>query len=192
MFIAYYESPNELKSLIKRFADAQLESIRLLAEIGCDGVMGYDDWGLQSALMVKQELIEEFFAPYYQRNWAYAHLLGLDVWLHSCGYIIDLLPKFKAWGLDVIQMDQQENMGLEQLDAVIGGQLAFWCPVDIQKTMVNGSPDDIRAYVRKLRTTVGDHCGGMISMAYSTPTAVGHSAENLAAMCDEFRALPGY
>ncbi len=192
MLLAYYESPDALKKLIKRLADAQMEDIRILAVLGCDGVMAYDDWGLQNRQMVGLDLIEEFFMPFYQRNWNYARSLGMDVWMHSCGYIIDLLPHFKAWGLNVIQQDQQENMGLENLDAKVGGKLAFWCPVDIQKTMVEGSEADIRAYVRRIRDTVGNHDGGMISMAYTTPDSVGHAQDKIAVMCDEFRKLKGY
>jgi len=187
MFVAYYEHPAELKALISRLAEKQRESIRLLAEIGCDGVMGYDDWGLQDRLMVRPETIEEFFMPLYRENWALAHELGLDVWLHSCGYIIEILPLLRAAGLNVIQMDQQENMGLEALNERVGGKLAFWCPVDIQQTMVRGSIEDIRAYVRRMIATVGAHDGGLISMAYSSPEAVHHTPEKIAAMCAAFR-----
>lgn len=192
MFYAYYESPNELKELIMRLADAQMKSIKMLAEIGCNGVMGYDDWGLQDRKMINDELIDEFFMPLYKRNWNYAHSLGLDVWLHSCGYVIDLLPKFKSWGLDVIQMDQQENMGLENLASKIGGKLAFWCPVDIQKTLATGTEEEIRSYVRSMRNTIGNYNGGLISMSYSTPSSINLRQENIIAMCDEFRKLKSY
>jgi uroporphyrinogen decarboxylase len=187
MFVAYYESPDDLKAFINRLAAKQKESIRLLHELGCDGVMSYDDWGLQNRLMVKPEMIEEFFMPHYRANWAYAHSLGMDVWLHSCGYIIDLLPTLAEAGLNVIQQDQQENMGVENLAAKVGGRLAFWCPVDIQKTMIEGSLDDIRAYAKRLISTLGAFNGGYISMAYSTPKDVNHTPEKLAAMCEAFR-----
>jgi hypothetical protein len=187
MFIAYYENPDELKAFIGRLAAKQKESIRILHEMGCDGVMAYDDWGLQNSLMVSPGLIEEFFLPHYRENWGYARSLGMDVWLHSCGYIIDILPMFADAGLNVIQQDQQENMGLENLAAKAGGKLAFWCPVDIQKTMIDGSLDDIRAYARQLIRTLGAFNGGFISMAYTTPDDVNHTPERIAAMCEAFR-----
>jgi hypothetical protein len=187
MFVAYYEEPEHLKALIARLAEAQRESIRCLHAIGCDGVMGYDDWGLQDRMMVGMDLIEEFFMPHYRENWALAHELGMDVWLHSCGYILPLLPRLHEWGLDVIQQDQQENQGLENLDAAAGGKLAFWCPVDIQKTMIHGSLDDIRGYVRRMVATLGRHNGGLVSMAYSTPETIHHTPEKIAAMCAAFR-----
>lgn len=187
MFIAYYENPDELKVFIARLAAKQKESIRILHALGCDGVMAYDDWGLQTSLMVKPAMIEEFFLPHYRENWSYAHSLGMDVWLHSCGYIIELLPKLADAGLNVIQQDQQENMGLENLAATIGGRLAFWCPVDIQKTMIDGSLDDIRNYAKKMIETLGAFNGGFISMAYTQPEHVNHTPQKLAAMCDAFR-----
>ena len=187
MFMNYYDHPDDLKTLIGRFAEKQRESMRLLAQLGCDGVMAYDDWGLQDRLMIDEKLIHEFFLPHYRQNWALAHELGLDVWMHSCGYIIDLLEALIEAGLNVIQMDQQENMGLENLSRRHGGKIAFWCPVDIQNTMINGSVQDVEDYVVRMIQTLGSHRGGLISMAYTTPEAVQHTPEKLAAMCRAFR-----
>lgn len=187
MFAAYYEHPEALKAFIGRMAANQKESIRLLYEAGCDGVMGYDDWGLQDRQMVSTALIEEFFIPYYYENWQYAHSLGMDVWLHSCGYTVNLHSLFAETGLNVMQMDQQENMGLEKIDAEAGGKLAYWCPVDVQKTMVDGSLEDIENYVKRMILTLGGHNGGLISMSYTSPQAVGHTPEKIARMCEAFR-----
>lgn len=192
LFVAYYEEPEHLHAWLARLAEKQRESIRILADIGCNGVMGYDDWGLQDRLMISPSLIQEFFIPHYRENWALAHSLGMDVWLHSCGNILDILPTLVETGLDVIQQDQQENMGLEALDAKVGGRLAFWCPVDIQKTMVEGTVADVQAYVRRMMATVGAHNGGLVSMSYSSPDAVQHTPEKVAAMCAAFREYGWY
>jgi hypothetical protein len=192
MFMAYYEAADDLKALIHRLAEGQRQSIRKLAEIGCDGVMGYDDWGLQDSLMVSLDTIEEFFMSHYRRNWKLAHDLGMDVWLHSCGNIVEVLPKFIDAGLNVIQMDQQENMGLENLSERFGGKIAFWSPVDIQRTMIEGSLEDIQNYVKRMVETLGSHNGGLVSMAYSTPDDIGHTPEKLAAMSRAFRKYGVY
>ena len=187
LFIAFYEAPEHVHALVSRYAEAQRESIRLLHSVGCHGVLGYDDWGLQERLLVGLDLIEEFFLPHYRQNWALAHELGMDVWLHSCGHIVNVLPKLIDAGLNVIQMDQQENMGLENLGRDFGGKIAFWSPVDIQRTMITGTPDDVRAYVRRMIQTLGSFNGGFISKAYPTPKDVHHSEANTAAMCAAFR-----
>ncbi len=192
MFMSYYEHPNFLKELIARFAEQQRQSIKLLAGLGCDGVMAYDDWGLQNRLMISRELINEFFIPHYRENWTLAHSLGMDVWMHSCGYIIDLLPDLINAGLNVVQMDQQQNMGLENLADKAGGKLAFWCPVDIQNIMVHGSAKDIENYVQKMVKTLGGFNGGLVSMAYTTPEAISLDQDKLRVMCRAFRNFGHY
>jgi hypothetical protein len=192
MFMAYYDHPDDLHALIGRLAEAQRDSIRILADLGCDGVMGYDDWGLQDRLMAGLESIKKFFIPHYKRNWQLAHDLGMDVWMHSCGYIIDLLPELASAGLNVIQMDQQEHIGLDALNDKMGGRIAFWCPVDVQKKMIEGSVEDIKEYARYMIQTLGAHDGGFISMTYSTPESVGHTPEKIKAMCAAFREYGHY
>jgi hypothetical protein len=109
--------------------------------------------------------------------------------LHSCGYIVDILDDLIEIGLDVIQMDQQENMGLDLLGERFGGRITFYSPVDIQYTMVRGSLDDIRAYARRMVETLGRPDGGFIPKWYGDPRGAGHSREAIDAMCEEFLRL---
>jgi hypothetical protein len=109
--------------------------------------------------------------------------------LHSCGHIVDILDELIEIGLDVVHMDQQENMGLELLGRRFGGRLTFFSPVDIQKTMATGSPDDIRAYARKMARLLGRPAGGFIPRWYTDPAGAGHRQEALDAMCEEFVAI---
>ncbi len=86
-------------------------------------------------------------------------------------------------------MDQQENMGVDLLGRRFGGRITFWCPVDIQATMVHGSLDDIRVHCRKLVNTLGRPKGGFIAQWYGDPTGAGHRQEAIEAMCEEFVRL---
>ncbi len=86
----------------------------------------------------------------------------------------------------MIQMDQQENMGLELLGERFGGRVTFYNPVDIQNTMVYGSLEDIRVYCRKMAKLLGRPNGGFIPKWYSDPVGAGHRQEAIDAMCEEF------
>ncbi len=186
-----YEHPDRLRRLLDRLADIAIAAIDRFAEIGAHGVMSCDDWGLQDRPMVSPALFGEFWQPVYRRVYRHAHRLGLRTLLHSCGHIADLLEGLIAAELDVIQMDQQENMGVEALARRFGGRLCFWCPVDIQQTMVHGSADDVRAYARGLMDAFGSFKGGFIAQWYSSPQAVRHADNKIRAMCDEFVAYGG-
>ena len=181
-----YEHPEELSRLLNLLGDIAIQAIDRLADAGAHGIMSCDDWGLQDRSMLSPETFAEFFKPVYHRVYHHAHQRGLLTFLHSCGHITDLLEHFIEAELDVIQQDQQENMGVEELGRRFGGRLCFWCPVDIQQTMVRGTVEDVRAYARRLIDTLGCFNGGFIAQWYASPAAVDHSQEKIDAMAEEF------
>ena len=83
-------------------------------------------------------------------------------------------------------MDQQENMGLDLLGSRFGGRLTFFAPVDIQKTMVYGTAEEIRAYCQAMAAKLGRPEGGLIPRWYNDPHGAGHTQEAIDVMCQEF------
>jgi len=186
-----YEAPQQLGRLIDIMVDMNLVAIERYAQVGADGYMFCDDWGLQNRLMISPDSWRQIWKPRYARVYRAAHEAGLLTFLHSCGHIVDILDDLIEIGLDVIQMDQQENMGLELLGERFGGRITFYCPVDIQATMARGTLDDIRAYARKMVATLGRPEGGFIAKWYSDPKGAGHRQEAIDAMCEEFVRIAG-
>lgn len=181
-----YDSPEKLRELLDVLVEMNLVAIERYASLGADGYFFTDDWGLQNRLMISPDKWREIWKPCYQRIYKAAHDFGMFTFLHSCGYIVDILDDLIEVGLDVIQMDQHENMGLELLSKRFAGRITFYSPVDIQNTMVYGSLDDIRAYCRKMVALLGRPEGGFIAMWYSDPTGAGHTQDAVDAMCEEF------
>jgi uroporphyrinogen decarboxylase len=188
-WIDIHESPDELKRLIALLLEMNLYAIERFAREGADGYLIPDDWGLQNTLMISPGSWRKIWKPFYGRLFAAVHERGMFMFLHSCGYIVDILDDLIAIGLDAVHMDQQENMGLELLGKRFGGRLTFFSPVDIQKTMVTGRPEDIRAYCRSMARHLGRPSGGFIPRWYTDPAGAGHTPEALEAMCREFLAL---
>jgi hypothetical protein len=145
-----------------------------------------DDWGVQDKLMISPQHWREIWKPRYRRVFAAAHEAGMLTLLHSCGYIVDIIDDLIEVGLDVIQLDQQENMGLDLLSRRFAGRIAFWCPVDIQTTMCHGSLDDIRRYCWTLAEKLGSVKGGFLPKWYGDPAGAGHQQEAVNVMCEEF------
>jgi len=181
--------PEALGKLIDLLVDMNLYAIERFAKAGADGYMWCDDWGLQKGLMIAPDAWRKIWKPRYARVYKAAHDAELLTFLHSCGDITSILDDLIEAGLDVIQMDQQENMGLENLGQRFGGRITFWCPVDIQNTMVRGSTDDIRKYCGKLVQTLGRSNGGFMARWYSDPKGAGHGKAAIEAMCAAFRTL---
>jgi hypothetical protein len=184
-----YLAPEKLGRLIDVLVEMNLYAIERYAAADVDGFMFCDDWGLQHRLMISPASWRKIWKPRYERVYRAAHAAGLLTLLHSCGDITQIMDDLIEIGLDVIQMDQQENMGVELLGERFGGRITFWCPVDIQQTMVRGTLDEIRAYCRKLVQTLGRPEGGFIAQWYGDPVGAGHRAEAIEAMSEEFVRL---
>ena len=180
------QEPDRLGEVIDVLVDMNLYAIEKFAKEDADGYMWCDDWGLQDRLMIDPDDWRSLWKPRYARVYAAAHEAGMLTFLHSCGHIVDILDDLIEIGLDVIQMDQQENMGLEILGDRFAGRITFWCPVDIQNTMVRGNPDEVRSYVRKMVNHLARPAGGFICGYYADPVSAGHTPEAIHAMCGEF------
>jgi uroporphyrinogen decarboxylase len=184
-----HSAPERLGELIDILVEMNLYAIERYAEAGADGYIFCDDWGLQNSLMISPDAWRAIWKPRYARIYAAAHDAGLLTFLHSCGYIVDILNDLIEVGLDVVHMDQQQNMGLALLGERFGGRITFFSPVDIQNTMVNGTLDDIRAYCRDMFRLLGRSEGGFIPRWYSDPVGAGHRQQAIDAMCQEFLRL---
>ena len=187
-WVDIYENPDELKHIIGVLADINVKLIDRYAALGFDACIMADDWGLQNRLMISPESWREFWKPAYTRVFAAAHAHNMLTFMHSCGYTIQILGDLIEAGLDVIQYDQQENMTLEALSKY-SGKITYFCPVDIQTVMSRGNEAEIRAYARKLVSTLGTEKGGFIAMFYSDPKGAGHTDAAVAAMCEEFMRI---
>lgn len=181
-----YDNPEKVKVLLRKLTDMNLEEIPIYKQAGGDGFMLYDDWGLQTNLMISPNIWREIWKPFYAEIFEEAHAAGMHTFLHSCGYIVDILDDLIEIGLDVIHMDQQENMGIDYLDERFGGKITFFAPVDIQKTMIYGTMDDIKAYCRNMVKHLSKPEGGFIPRWYFDSKGAGHSDEAVNTMCSEF------
>lgn len=181
-----YIHRDELRFLLERLTEIALESLEHLAPLGIDGIISADDWGLQDRSFMSPEIFRRFFKKHYARVYRKAHAYGMLTFLHSCGHISELLEDFIEAELDVIQMDQQENMGVENLGDAFGGRITFWCPVDIQQTMVSGSVQDVVEYAKRLIGCLGAYDGGFIAKWYGGAEALRHTREKIEAMAEAF------
>jgi uroporphyrinogen decarboxylase len=146
-------APEFAKALFARIARFYLECNAAMFEAagGClDLFFMGDDFGTQSGLLVGPEMWREFFAPHLAAFAGQAHDAGLKVMLHSCGAIAGLLEDLAGCGVDVINPVQPGAAGMEAagLKRRFGARLGFHGAIDIQRTLPEGTPDEVRAEVR--------------------------------------------
>lgn len=184
-----YDNTDNMEKVLDTLVDMQLEAVEVLSQYDIDGiVVGFDDWGLQDTLMINPDLWREYFKPRYKKVWDKIHSYGLDVILHSCGNILSILDDMIQIGLNVINMDQQENMGFEQIGK-FKGKICFWNPADIQTKLIKGTDEEIDEYIKQMIQELSDKTGGYIGKHYTQPNGAGHSKERSEA---SFNALIKY
>ncbi|OQA00522.1 MAG: methylcobalamin:coenzyme M methyltransferase [Planctomycetes bacterium ADurb.Bin401] len=148
-----------------------LESVIVkYAEIGADGIFFCEDWGTQERLLISPADWVLFFKPVFQRLCMVAEKHKLSVWMHSCGYIYDIIPHLIEAGVDVLQLDQPELMGLEKL-ANYRGKVTFWSPCDIQKVLPTGDRGLIEKSISAMFENLSTPAGGLIAKSYGGSAA---------------------
>jgi hypothetical protein len=162
----------KISVLLKRIEDLLTKVIVQYAAVGADGVMFPEDWGTQKGLMIHPELWRQVFKPGFRRLCGVAHEHGLKVLMHSCGKTTVIVPDLIEAGIDLLQFDQPQLHGLDALSE-FHGQITFWCPVDIQKTLQSKDAERIEAEARAMIELLGGPEGGFIAGYYGGNEAIG-------------------
>ncbi len=163
--------PDKIKRLNRMVNDIVLTQVDIYAEYGADGITYCEDWGTQERLLVSPRMWHEIFKPDFERLLNHAHSRGLTVWMHSCGYVRDIIPPLVDLGMDLFQFDQPDLHRIGWL-AQFHGRVTYWCPVDIQTTLQTGDEAVIKAKAREMVERLGIG-GGFIGKDYGDNMSIG-------------------
>ena len=159
--------PENICKLLDKVTDLSVEIIHRFAENGADGVMIWDDLGMQHTLFFSPNSFREIFKPYYKKLADAIHSYGMDFFVHSCGKVTELIPDFIEIGVDVFQFDQPELHDSAVLAREFGEQAAFFCPVDIQKIMSTGDKKIIEEGAKYMVESFKSCGGSLIAKDYA-------------------------
>lgn len=160
-------------TLLQRVTDLLEQCIVRFAEAGADGVFFCEDWGTQDRLLVSPTTWRSLFRPGFEQLCNAARRHGLTVWMHSCGHVYEIIGDLIEVGISVLQFDQPELHGIDNLARDFGGKVNFWCPVDIQKSLQTQDADTIERTARALIEKLGSYGGGFIAGYYGDNQGIG-------------------
>jgi uroporphyrinogen decarboxylase len=132
-----------------------------------------DDWGTESALFIDPRLWREFFMPRYRRIFEACRRAGWHVWMHSCGRINAIIPGLIEIGVNVLNLQQPQALGIEEIGAAFAGKVCFSSLCDIQKTLPSGAPEEIRREAGLLLDRWATDDGGFVLADYGDGRAIG-------------------
>ncbi|MCX7031267.1 MAG: hypothetical protein NTU62_14270 [Spirochaetes bacterium] len=169
----------KLRSVVHEF---YLEELSHWVERNVDGISFMDDWGTQSALLVSPAMWREYYKPLYREYAAMIRGSGKFAFFHSDGMIADIIPDLVEIGVSALN-SQLFCMDIEDLGRRFKGRITFWGEIDRQRVLPFGTPDDVRAAVRRVRAALDDGTGGVIAQC---EWGLHDPFENVAAVFEEW------
>ncbi len=145
------------REMMERYVDASICCLKQYHQAVGDRCVAWgiasDDGGTQRGELLRPELFAEMIKPHYKRvcDWVHRNTRW-KTYLHSCGSVYHYIPHWIEAGVDIINPVQisAANMEPERLKREFGGKIVFWgggC--DTQRTLPLGSPQEVRAHVRR-------------------------------------------
>jgi len=169
---------------------------RALAELGDDvDVIGEaDDLGGQDRTLFSPATYRALVKPLQAELFAFIRArTKAKVFLHSCGAIRELIPDLIEIGVDILNPVQVSAAGMDsaELKREFGRDIVFWGGgVDTQRILGGGSPDEVRAEVRRRIADLRDGGGFVFAAVHNVQPNV--PPRNLVAMWETWREEAAY
>lgn len=161
-FAKMYTDPLIVDAVTTKIVDFYVEANdRFFTALGdrADIFFMGNDLGSQLDLLISPECFDRFLLKSFKRLVDVAKKHNKKVLLHSCGSIYKIIPRLIDIGVDALNPIQAlaRGMDAETLGREFGRDLAFVGGIDTQNLLVNGTPDDIRREVHRVRECLGDN-----------------------------------
>lgn len=148
LYIDLIEQPKGFIDFIDKMHDFHCRLLDKWAKTDIDALYFMDDWGSQRSLLINPALWRDIFKPMYRDFINIAHKNGKKIFMHSDGYIMDIIPDLIELGLDALN-SQIFCMGPKSL-AKFRGKITFWGEMDRQHILPHGTPDDVINATKKV------------------------------------------
>ncbi|HOV21946.1 MAG TPA: uroporphyrinogen decarboxylase family protein [bacterium] len=168
----------KLKELIKILTEYWKDVVKRLVELKPDMISFGDDLGHQNTLPINPQTWRELIKPSYKEIFSICREKGIEVYLHSDGYIVDIIPDLIDVGVTILNPQDLVN-GLDYLEKIAKGKVTIDLDIDRQKITVFGKPKNIENHIKNCVEKLGSKNGGLLLLYGAYP---GTPKENIAAV----------
>lgn len=159
-FVKMYTNPDVVEAVTRCVCEFYLEANeRYFKAVGSemDGFFFGNDFGTQLDLLISPDMFDKFVLPYTRKFAELGHSYGYQVITHSCGAIGKVIDRLIDAGIDALHPIQAKafDMDAETLAKRFKGRIAFMGGIDTQDLLMNGTPDEVRADVRRVKELLG-------------------------------------
>lgn len=152
-----------------------------------NGALIFSDMGYRQGLLFSPRHYLEQFHPVLKEMCEYFHSNGMQVILHSCGNVKDLIPYFIEAGVDCLNpLEVKAGMDVLELKREFGNKLAFFGGIDI-RVLESGSLELIEQTLTSIIPVANEGGGYIFGSDHSI--SIGVSFESFRYACELVRKL---
>jgi uroporphyrinogen decarboxylase len=153
-----------------------------------------DDLGMQSSLLLSPKMYRQYIKPVHADYIAFIKSrTNAKVLFHTDGDVFPLIPDFIEMGIDIlnpIQTSAGKMSNLPELKKQFGKDLIFCGAIDTHRVLPFGTPNEVRAEVKRIIELLGEDGGYMLSSVHTVLEDV--PPENILAMVDAVEEFGWY
>jgi uroporphyrinogen decarboxylase len=149
--------PAVAEAVLRKVEDHTTRLALATAAAGVDVLCFYDDAGMQRGMQIAPALWRRFIRPAWQRvlDAVRSRYPRVRFFLHCCGKIDPIVPDVVELGFHILHPVQPECMDFQAVYREYGGRIVLAATISAQRLFPFGSPDEVRAEVRRLAQVVG-------------------------------------
>ncbi len=189
--------PDFALALMRKVTDLQKAGvIKLLDEAGdhIDVLVMGDDLGSQTSTLISPKMYRQLIKPFHiELMTEIKKRTKAKIFYHSDGNIYSLLPDLIEIGVDLlnpVQVNAGDMGDTARLKREFGDRLSFCGAIDTGWVLPSGTPDDVRAEVRRRIRDLGPGGGYILASVHCIQPDV--PVENVIAMLDEAKVAGKY
>ena len=156
-------NPEICEFILDQLMNKNILKAKAAAKAGVDVLFSGDDVASQRSLMFSPDQWRRFIKQRWAKVYAAARRIKPDIqiWYHSDGNIMDIIPELIEIGVTILNPVQPECLDVHAVKKQFGRQLVLDGTIGTQTTMPFGSPDDVTQLVASRKKDLG-YDGGLI------------------------------
>ena len=198
LYIDFALNPEFSHTLLRKVTNCYKEMYtNYMKEVGnyVQVVFLTDDFGSQNSLLVSPKMWNEYLKSYEKDLISHIKSLAphVKVIFHTDGSVLPIIDGLIEMGVDIlnpIQTSLEEFEDTKALNENYGDRICFHGGIDVQKVMINSTPDDIRKEVNRRLCDLGSGGGYIISTCHN----IGYDIppENVKALYEAIKEFSTY
>ena len=196
LMLRMYEDPEAVDALFGHLVDYYHAVSARIFDAAADVLDIFfigNDFGTQLGPLVSEPLFRRYLEPHLAQLAELGHAYGLNVMMHCCGGVAELIPAFMDAGIDAIHAVQPScrGMDLRLLKETFGERMVFNGAIDSHHVLIDGTPASVRQATAEVLAIMKPG-GGFIAGASHDSILEETPVENVVAMFDAIREFGGY